>query len=320
MSITRSGNSANDVRPILVLAAAFLGSAIGSSIVQLFASQFLVSHESPAQRTSSDTAEQQTCSKTIGKNDKTDNPETDQSFRKIFPDISFDEEEISPYNYEMLAEAFRQNVLVDGSGIITVGIAGGTGSGKTTLAMAIYKALGENSVTYLSHDNYYKDLSHLSMEEREVHNFDHPHSLDTNLLVNHIKSLKEGLTIEVPSYDFSTHSRITKTTLTTPTRVILLEGILIFSEPKLVDQLDVKIFVDTESDTRLMRRIGRDTKKRGRTLDQVLDQYTKTVRPMHIEFVEPSKKFADVIIPLGVNPVALSLIVDHLSNILDKED
>ena len=154
------------------------------------------------------------------------------------------------------------------------------------------------------------------MSERENQNFDHPNSLDTNLLVEHVRQLRSGLSASIPNYDFSTHSRTGEVTVAEPRQVILVEGILIFAEPELTDLLDVKIFVDTESDVRLIRRITRDCQERGRSLDQVLRQYTKTVRPMHIEFVEPSKRQADIIVPVGINSVALSLITDHLKTAL----
>ena len=214
----------------------------------------------------------------------------------------------------------RHSQSFDESGIPTlvVGIAGGSGSGKTTLADAIFSALGrEENVTFISHDSYYKDLSSWTMAQREAQNFDHPNSLDTDLLVEHVKKLRKGESADIPIYDFSTHSRTKNTTTVIPRKVILVEGILIFTEPALSDLLDVKIFVDTESDVRLMRRIQRDCQERGRSIEQVLQQYTKTVRPMHIEFVEPSKRKADIIVPVGINSVALSLITDHLKVALD---
>ena len=206
-----------------------------------------------------------------------------------------------------------------GSPVLVVGIAGGSGSGKTTLAQAIYDALGRESyVTFISHDSYYKDLSGWDMEEREKQNFDHPNSLDTDLLVEHVRKLKAGEDVMVPTYDFGTHSRTDKTTIAQSRQVIIIEGILIFTDPVLASLLDVKIFVDTESDVRLIRRIERDCQERGRTLTQVVEQYTKTVRPMHLEFVEPSKRQADLIVPVGINSVALSLITDHLKNALTR--
>jgi len=206
-----------------------------------------------------------------------------------------------------------------GAPILVVGIAGGSGSGKTTLAEAVYNALGgEDYVTFLSHDSYYKDLSSWTMEQRSQQNFDHPNSLDTWLMVEHLAQLRRGETANIPNYDFSTHSRTAEVTPVSPRQVILVEGILIFTEPDLADLIDVKIFVDTESDIRLIRRVTRDCQERGRSLEQVLEQYTRTVRPMHIEFVEPSKRQADIIVPVGINSVALSLITDHLRNALNQ--
>uniref|UniRef100_A0A6V2QM54 Uridine kinase n=1 Tax=Ditylum brightwellii TaxID=49249 RepID=A0A6V2QM54_9STRA len=180
---------------------------------------------------------------------------------------------------------------------VIIGIAGGTGSGKTTLAKSIYSELGEKeNVVYLVHDDYYKDLTHLSMEEREETNFDHPDSLDTDLLIQHVKDLKEGKAVEIPKYDFTTHNRTAETTVVQPRPVILVEGILILSDSRLAREMDLKIYVDCDADMRLMRRIARDTSVRGRTVDQVMKQYTKSVRPMHDAFVEPSKAAADVIV------------------------
>jgi len=180
---------------------------------------------------------------------------------------------------------------------ITIGIAGGTGAGKTTLARAVYETLGgPENVAYLSHDSYYRDITHLPMEERAQTNFDHPDSLDTELLIRHVQMLKRGESVEVPNYDFSRHARTDAVTVVEPKKVVLVEGILIFSEAELVKELDVKVFVEADSDIRLMRRIARDTVERGRSVDEIMDQYVETVRPMHEEFVEPSKRRADVIV------------------------
>uniref|UniRef100_A0A7S2MBI1 Uridine kinase n=1 Tax=Helicotheca tamesis TaxID=374047 RepID=A0A7S2MBI1_9STRA len=200
---------------------------------------------------------------------------------------------------------------------ITIGIAGGSGSGKTTLAKAIYNELGQQeNVTYLVHDDYYKDLTHLSIEEREVTNFDHPDSLDTDLLIEHVKDLKEGKTVDVPKYDFTTHNRTSEVKVVESRPVILIEGILIFSDIRLVEQMDIKVYVDCDADMRLMRRIARDISVRGRTVDQVMKQYSKSVRPMHEEFVEPSKAAADVIVhTTGIEDrtsVARAMITNYL--------
>ena len=195
--------------------------------------------------------------------------------------------------------------------VLVVGIAGGSGSGKTTLAEAIFSALGRDAnVTFLSHDRYYKDLSSWTMSQRANQNFDHPRALDTELLVSHVRSLKLGHSVSVPTYDFATHTRTNETTVAVPRRVILVEGILIFADPSLASLLDVKIFVDTESDVRLIRRIARDCQERGRSLEEVLSQYGRTVRPMHNEFVEPSKRQADIIVPVGLNAIALGMITE----------
>eukprot|EP00587_Corethron_hystrix_P008533 CAMPEP_0113312778 /NCGR_PEP_ID=MMETSP0010_2-20120614/9475_1 /TAXON_ID=216773 ORGANISM="Corethron hystrix, Strain 308" /NCGR_SAMPLE_ID=MMETSP0010_2 /ASSEMBLY_ACC=CAM_ASM_000155 /LENGTH=320 /DNA_ID=CAMNT_0000168677 /DNA_START=146 /DNA_END=1108 /DNA_ORIENTATION=- /assembly_acc=CAM_ASM_000155 len=312
----------------LMFVTTIIGSAIGSALIFFKEYTSIAPQRFHLLQNEEDASQGQiTCPASVrehhGDNDsRNDGSEKAESDFTLGPDVSFIEDGMGEYSFKMLAEALRRKGVAnnrESSDIITVGIAGGTGSGKTTLTMAIYEVLGQINVTYLTHDNYYKDLSHLPIEEREKQNFDHPNSLDTNLLVEHIKSLKQGKTVQVPDYSFASHTRTSRTTLARPTRVILVEGILLFAEPELVEQLDVKIFVDTDSDVRLMRRISRDCKERGRTLDQVLKQYAQTVRPMHLEFVEPSKKAADVIIPLGLNPVALSLITDHLSNVLNRE-
>lgn len=184
------------------------------------------------------------------------------------------------------------------------------------MARNIYKALEEDhNVAYLVHDSYYKDISHLSLEERARTNFDHPDSLDTHLLVEHIQCLKKGMSVQIPNYDFSTHMRLEEKTLQEPRKIVLVEGILIFSDPFLVKELDIKVYVDADSDVRLMRRLSRDMAERGRTTHQVLDQYSNTVRPMHETFVQPSKRVADVIVHShhgDQNDVALDMIVNHL--------
>ncbi len=201
------------------------------------------------------------------------------------------------------------------TGVTVIGIAGGSGSGKTTLAKAIYEAIGEEFITYIAHDNYYKDLTHLTMKERDERNFDHPDALDTSLLVEHIKSLKNGDNVSIPSYDFATHTRRAQWEILPTRPVVLIEGILIFADPALFSLMDMKIFVDTDHDIRLIRRIERDTTERGRTVEGVIEQYMNTVRPMHIEFVEPSKRNADIIVPVGLNNVAVDLVVSRLKSL-----
>lgn len=193
-----------------------------------------------------------------------------------------------------------------------VGIAGGTGSGKTTLARRIREGLGEAS-TLIQFDWYYRDLSFLPIKEREEVNFDHPASLESELLVEHLSALKNGNPIDVPLYDFKTHSRTSETVHIEPLPVIVVEGILLFCFEPLRQMLDIKIFVDTDADIRVFRRIRRDMRERGRDFNSIRRQYYKTVRPMHLEFVEPSKRYADVIIPEGGdNLIALDLIIERL--------
>ena len=197
-----------------------------------------------------------------------------------------------------------------------IGIAGGTGSGKTTIARAIAAALPAEHVSLLEHDHYYQDRSELSADERSLLNFDHPDSLDTALLVEHVKALKAGKPVEVPQYDFVTHARKRETSPLKPTAVIIVEGILVFVEEALRQELDVKLFVDTDADIRVMRRVRRDIEQRGRTFQSVREQYYRTVRPMHLAFVEPSKRWADIIIPEGDARVALDLVVNKLKSVI----
>jgi len=200
---------------------------------------------------------------------------------------------------------------------LVIGIAGGTGSGKTTVANVIIDRVGANHIALLPHDAYYKDLSKLEPAQRVLINFDHPDSLETSLLVDQIKQLKDYISIELPVYDFKTHTRTTITTHIEPQPVILVEGILILAEKSLRDLFDVKIFVDTDADIRFIRRLERDIAERGRTSTSVITQYMTTVRPMHLEFVEPSKRYADVIIPEGgLNTVAMDMVVARLEALL----
>jgi len=198
-----------------------------------------------------------------------------------------------------------------------LGVAGGTGSGKTTVARAILDAVGEERIALIEQDSYYRDVDWRSETELLHHNFDHPSALDNELLVAHIAALKAGHPVEVPIYDFVRHRRTNRTRRIEPQPVIILEGILIFVEPALRDLLDFKIYVDTDADLRLIRRLGRDMSERGRTVQDVLRQYLETVRPMHLEFVEPSKRWADIIIPEGgENRVALEMVVAHVEQLL----
>ena len=196
---------------------------------------------------------------------------------------------------------------------LIVGIAGGTGSGKTTLAKALGAALPPGCVTVLDHDAYYRDRSGMPPAERDALNFDHPDALETALLAEHLSALKSGRSVEIPIYDFASHTRRKEARAVSPTPVIVLEGILVFVEPALRDVLDIKIFVDTPDDVRLLRRIRRDIEERGRTLASVARQYQDSVRPMHQEFVVPSKRHADLVVPEGGDwDVALSVIVARL--------
>jgi uridine kinase len=185
-----------------------------------------------------------------------------------------------------------------------IGIAGGTGSGKTTVARKIYQSLHLDSAVFLDQDSYYRDLRHLPLEERKKLNFDHPDSLDNELLLEHLDRLIARRPIEKPTYDFAANTRAAGTTRIEPRDVILVEGILLFVEPRLRELFDLKIFVDTDADVRFIRRLQRDLELRGRTVDSVIEQYLSTVRPMHFEFVEPSKRYADVILPRGGNNTA----------------
>jgi uridine kinase len=204
---------------------------------------------------------------------------------------------------------------------LVIGIAGGTGSGKTTVARTVLDSVGRQHIAYLPHDAYYCDLSGKSPEFRAKVNYDHPDSLDTDLLIVHIQALINWQAIELPVYDFTTHTRTDRTVLIEPQRVILVEGILIFAEPLLRKLFDIKIFVDTDADIRFIRRLQRDISERGRTTESVIRQYLDTVRPMHLEFVDTSKRYADVIIPEGgFNMVAMDMVIARIENMLQKED
>ena len=200
-----------------------------------------------------------------------------------------------------------------------IGVAGGTGSGKTTVSRRIWEAVGRERIAYIQHDNYYKDQSHLTPEQRALTNYDHPDSLETSLLVEHLKELRAGRPVDIPIYDFAIHNRSKQTLRVEPARVILVEGILIFVEPALREMMDMRIFVDTDADIRFIRRLRRDMVERGRTLDSVVKQYLSTVRPMHMEFVEPSKRYADIIVPQGGdNRVAMEMIVSRIRAVLNE--
>jgi len=200
---------------------------------------------------------------------------------------------------------------------IIIGVAGGTASGKTTVSDAILERVGSDRIAYVQHDSYYRDLSHLPIEERRKLNFDHPDALETELLVAHLRQLRAGEAIEVPIYDFATYQRRVETRRIKPCRVILVEGILIFVDRDLREMMDIKLYVDTDADLRFIRRLERDIRERGRTMEAVIQQYLTTVRPMHLEFVEPSKRYADVIIPAGgFNRTAIEMIIARVEDML----
>ena len=202
---------------------------------------------------------------------------------------------------------------------LTIGVAGGTGSGKTTVANVILQKVGKDHIAYLPHDAYYRELGDLPYDQKAAMNFDHPDSLETELMVEHILELKSGKPVDIPIYDFSTHSRTKQTTRVEPHPVIVVEGILLFVDKQLRDLLDIKIFVDTDPDIRFIRRLQRDITERGRTTDMVVQQYLSTVRPMHLEFVEPSKRYANVIIPEGgLNEVAMDMVIARVETLLNK--
>lgn len=203
---------------------------------------------------------------------------------------------------------------------ILIGICGGTGSGKSTVAKAIFESLPEKNISIIEQDAYYRDQTHLSLEERVKTNYDHPLAFDTDLLVEHMATLLDGKSIEKPNYNFSNHTRETFTTTIEPKDIIILEGIMILEEKKLRDLMDIKIFVDTDADVRIIRRIVRDIQERGRTLDSVINQYLHTVKPAHEQFIEPTKKHADLIIPEGgYNKVAIDIMVAKVRSIVSEK-
>ena len=200
--------------------------------------------------------------------------------------------------------------------VLTIGIAGGTGSGKTTITRRIVREFGAD-VAVLHHDSYYKAHDDLPYEERCKLNYDHPNAFDTDLLIAHVRALKRGERVQCPVYDFTVHNRSAETVEIAPARVLIVEGILIFAEPELCREMDIKLFVDTDADVRILRRIVRDVRDRGRSLDSVVKQYLSTVKPMHEEFVEPSKRNADLIIPEGGrNQVAMDILMERIRGFL----
>jgi len=204
---------------------------------------------------------------------------------------------------------------------LILGVAGGSGSGKTTVVENIVAGIGREKILLIEHDSYYRDLSHLPLEDRKKQNFDHPSSLETELMIRHLSALRSGYKVDIPVYDFVAHTRTEKTIPASPKNIILIDGILIFSEPKLRSLMDIKLFVDTDDDVRLLRRLKRDILERGRNFDGVLNQYENFVRPMHLEFVEPSKRYADIIIPRGgENRVALEMVTALINGKLQNQN
>lgn len=199
---------------------------------------------------------------------------------------------------------------------VIIGIAGGSGSGKTTIAQAVIEQVGSDRVTLIQHDAYYRDLAHVSFEERVATNFDHPDSLETELLIEHLRMLRNGEAIEQPVYDFGTHTRTSDTVRVEQDVVVVVEGILVLVEPELREMMDLRIYIDTDADLRVLRRLERDLVERGRTVESVMAQYMGTVRPMHLQFVEPSKRYADIIMPEGYNANAVGTVTSMIRDVL----
>jgi uridine kinase len=203
---------------------------------------------------------------------------------------------------------------------IVIGVAGGSGSGKTTVVRRIMDSLGPEQVTVLDHDRYYRDRNDLRLEERAALNYDHPDALETDLMVRHVHELKAGRAVDVPVYDFTRYARLSTTEPALPRRALIVEGILVFVDPALRALMDIKVFVDTDDDTRFIRRLRRDVAERGRTMESVIEQYQSTVKPMHLEFVEPSKRYADIILPQGGhNAVAVELLLTLIRSVASRE-
>ena len=205
--------------------------------------------------------------------------------------------------------------------VTVIGVAGGTGSGKSTLVKRLQEAFIGDDVATICHDYYYKAHPEMTYEERTKLNYDHPQAFDTDMMVEHISALKNNVPVERPVYSFVDHDRLKETVLVKPSKVLIVDGILIFENKKLRDLMDIKVFVDTDADIRLARRILRDVKERGRSMESVITQYTETVKPMHEEFVEPSKRYADVIIPEGgFNSVAVAMLIQNIRSFIDGDD
>lgn len=202
------------------------------------------------------------------------------------------------------------------TGPLVIGLGGGSGSGKTTIARSIVEAIGSDQVTLIQHDAYYRDQTDLPMEERVKVNYDHPESFETGLLVRHLRDLRAGRAVDRPIYDFTVYNRLPETVRVEPKPVVIVEGLLVLYEPTLRELMDLKIYVDTDADLRILRRLERDLKERGRSFDSVHDQYLATVRPMHLQFVEPSKRYADIVIPEGYNTGAVGTVISMIREVL----
>jgi uridine kinase len=208
-------------------------------------------------------------------------------------------------------------MMTDSKRPLTIGVAGGSGAGKTTVARGILDRLGAERIAYVPHDSYYHDLSDLPPEQRALINFDHPDSLDSDLFIEHVRQLQNGQSIEVPIYDFTTDSRTDEFRLVPPQPIILVEGILIFTETRMRELFDVRLYIDADPDIRIIRRLQRDIAERGRSVESVISRWLETVRPMHLDFVEPSKRYAHIIIPVGgQNEVAMDMVIARLENLL----
>jgi len=208
--------------------------------------------------------------------------------------------------------------LPEGGGPLVIGVAGGSGSGKTTISSAIVEQIGRDHVALVEHDAYYREYGSIPFEERAKINFDHPDSLETELLIDHLRTLMAGKPVERPVYDFTTHSRLDRTVTVAPKPTIVVDGILVLVDRKLRELMDLKIYVDTDADLRILRRLQRDIEERNRTLDSVVAQYLSTVRPMHLQFVEPSKRYADIIIPEGYNRQAVATVMGMVRQYLGQ--
>jgi uridine kinase len=203
---------------------------------------------------------------------------------------------------------------------VLIGVAGGSGSGKTTVVREIIRSLGTDQVAVIHHDSYYRDLAHLPLQERLGINYDHPDALETELLVHHLQQLRAGEPVQVPVYDFTAHARSTELQRADPRKVVIVDGLFVLFDRALRELMDIKLYVDTDSDLRFIRRLTRDVRERGRSVDSVIEQYVATVRPMHLEFVEPSKRYADVILPEGgFNRVALDMITTKIRAVLQQQ-